>query len=468
MSTLRDILNRARWRDAGLHALEVHVLHRGAPGDRRVIAGSRITAVRSAGIELAPETEESDPIFVPYHRFLAVLDGEEREVWSKERGEASTAAAEKPSAPTLGGALASAKEMAWDIPVVLAEATATRPLVIDGSAGEGGGQILRSSLALAIATRTPFVLEKIRAGRKKPGLMRQHLTSVKAAAAVCAAEVEGAELGSARLVFRPGAIASGEHLFDIGSAGSVALVLQTIALPLALGTAASRVTVRGGTHALWAPIAPFLAEAWVPLMKRAGVDLTFELVSPGFHPAGGGQVVLTVKPSSALAPIHLGEASGALAPLALHAIVSAIGEGIARRELAGAAEHLKDVPLTLTSASVRSLGPGNAMWLVARDEGTGVVNVFSGVGEVGVRAEDIGRAVATEFLAWRSSGTSIEPHLADQVMLPIALAGAGSFTTNELTLHAKTNIEVIRAFTGHRLRAWDLDGSQSRVKVTLG
>jgi RNA 3'-terminal phosphate cyclase (ATP) len=200
-------------------------------------------------------------------------------------------------------------------------------------------------------------------------------------------------------------------------------------------------------------------------MRRAGARLELELVASGFYPAGGGEVVMTVTPSEVSAPLHLAE-SGVLARLELRAIVGGLSEGIARRELAAAAELLTDTPVTLASETVRSVGPGNAMWLVARDEGTGLCNVFSGIGESGVPAEDVGREVAEQFLAWRASGASIEPHLADQVMLPIALAGAGSFTCNELTLHARTNLEVIRAFTGHRLRVWDL--GTSRFRVALG
>jgi len=466
MSTIRDLLNRARWRDAGLHTLEIHVLHRGAPDDRRAIGGGRIAAVRSGGIELTPETDESDPVFVPYHRFLAIFDAEGAQIWSKEGGEAATAKSGDGDVRDAGDtAPADAKELASSITVVLAEATDTSPMVLDGSAGEGGGQILRTALALSIATRTPFVLENIRAGRKKPGLMRQHLTSVKAAALVCGGEVEGAALGSSRIVFRPGeVVAPGDVAIDVGSAGSVALVLQTVAMALALGGAASRITVRGGTHATMAPTFPFLAEAWLPLVRRAGAKLSLEMRAPGFYPAGGGEVVMTASPAERLAPLHLGDAS-VLAPLELHAIVAGLSEGIARRELAAASELLTDSRVTMTSGTVRSAGPGNAMWLVARDEASGVVNVFSGIGDVGVPAEDVGQGVAKAFLAWRESGTSVEPHIADQVMLPIALAGGGSFTTNELTLHARTNIEVVRAFTGHRLRAWELGPARFRVAL---
>jgi RNA 3'-terminal phosphate cyclase (ATP) len=476
MTTLRDILNRARWRDAGLHALEVHVLHRGAPGDRRVIAGARITAAKSAGIELAPEAEEGDAVFVPYHRFLSIVGADGAELWSKHGG--ATGGTAVAGVAAVGGPphrtppVETGTEIVSSISVVLREATAETPLVIDGSAGEGGGQVLRTSLALSMATGTPFVLEKIRAGRSKPGLMRQHLTCVKAAALVCGAELEGATLGSSRIVFRPGPIRAGDHAIDVGSAGSVSLVLQTVALALAQGardTGAeaheSRLTVRGGTHALWAPPFPFLEHAWLPLVRRGGARLGLELVASGFFPAGGGEVVMSASRSEPLAPIHLGE-RGVLSTLELRAVVSGISEGIARRELSAAAELLTDTPLELASESVRSPGPGNAMWLIARDQVTGVCNVFSGIGDPGVLAEDIGHAVAQAFLAWRASGASVEAHLADQVMLPIALAGEGSFTCNELTLHAKTNIEVVRAFTGHRLRAWDLGGSRFRVALS--
>lgn len=467
-NTLRDLLNRARWRDGGLHSLEIGLVHRGAPGDRRVVSGSRVTAVRGAGIELTPDSAEGETIFVPYHRFLSIHGPDGVVVWDKTAGvSVSSAAPSKPAATERETEIEEGTEVRSSLRVVLREATKDSPIVIDGSAGEGGGQILRTSLALSMLTGTPFVLERIRAGRKKPGLMRQHLTGVRAAAAICGAELEGATLGSTRLEFRPGAITGGDHELDIGSAGSVCLVLQTIALPLALATTESSVLVRGGTHALWAPPYPFLEEAWLPLVRRAGAEVSLELRRSGFYPAGGGEVVMTTKPSGALAPLHLPPCSGALS-VELTAIVSNLSEGIARRELTAASELLVGTKLVLSSASVRSPGPGNAMWLSARDEASGLTNVFSAIGETDVRAEDVGRSVAETFLAWRETGTSVESHLADQVLLPIALAGEGSFTCNALTLHATTNMEVIRAFTGHRFRAWDLGGSRFRVALTAG
>ncbi len=461
-NTLRDLLNRSRWRDGGLHTLEIGMVHRGAPGDLRVVSGSRVADVGAAGVELTPDTADVETIFVPYHRFRWIHTPDGTVVWDKAAG----LGAEPLPATTIASheEIEEGVEVPSSLRVVLRDGAEGAPMVIDGSAGEGGGQILRTSLALSMLTGKPFVLERIRARRKKAGLMRQHLTCVKAAAAVCGAELEGAALGSSRLVFRPGRVEGGEHELDIGSAGCVSLVLQTIALPLALAAGESRVRVRGGTHALWAPPHPFFEEAWLSLVQRAGADISLELVSAGFYPAGGGEVVMTVRPSGALAPLHLPAPSAELA-VSLRAIVSNLSEGIARRELSTAAELLTGTKVTLSSASVRSPGPGNAIWLSARDEVTGVTNVFSGIGKVDVRAEDVGRAVAEAFLGWRETGTSIEAHLADQVMLPIALAGEGSFTCDALTLHARTNLEVIHAFTGRRFRAWDLGGSRFRVAL---
>ncbi|HEY6880219.1 MAG TPA: RNA 3'-terminal phosphate cyclase [Polyangiales bacterium] len=357
-----------------------------------------------------------------------------------------------------GGMSATEHEVEPLFSVVLA---AEPTLTIDGSAGEGGGQILRTALALAMLSGRPFVLERIRAGRKRPGLMRQHLTSVRAAAEVCSATVDGAELGSARLHFVPGPIRPGDYAFDVGSAGSTALVLQTVALPLASAREASRVRVRGGTHALWAPIHPFLERAWVP---RVGAPLSLELVQPGFYPAGGGEVVMTVSPS-VLAPLHVAASSGQHELMA-HAVVSNLPEGIARRELTSLAALLPDERLALHSATVRSPGPGNALWLTARDRQTGVCNVFSAIGERGVSAEEVGASCARAFLAFRASGASVEQHLADQLMLPIALADEGSYTCNELTLHSRTNIEVIHAFTGKRLRVWSRESGGYRISAT--
>ncbi|HEX6242877.1 MAG TPA: RNA 3'-terminal phosphate cyclase [Polyangiales bacterium] len=459
MTTLREILNRARWASDDLHTLELRVLHRGAPGDQRSIAGSSVMNVLAEGVEVAANADDSDQesVFVPYHRFLAIHAADGALLWDKQGGyqaQPTSLVLAEPREPPLALAREpDGVEVLPEFSVLLSPRSGDQGLVIDGSAGEGGGQILRSSLALSLISGTAFTLERVRAGRKKPGLMRQHLTAVKAAAAIADAEVEGASLGSTRLSFRPGRVRAGDYEFDVGSAGSAALVLQTVALPLAIQAGPSRVRVRGGTHAQWAPIAPFLQEAWLPLLLRAGFALELAQHAVGFYPAGGGELALATGASSPR-PLHL-VAARAQSKLELNAIVSGLPEGIARRELTSAAELLSDHLLTLHSATVKSPGPGNAAWLTARAlEPAAASNVFSAIGEVGVSAEQVGRTIAQAYLRWRDSGAAVEEHLSDQIMLPIALAGEGSFSASALSLHARTNLEVIHAFTGSRFRVW--------------
>lgn len=489
--SLRELLNRARWRDGALHALELVVVHRGAPGDRRVVPGARVTDVGAGGVTIAPERDDEDETFLPYHRFLAVR-GADGALWDKELGVLAAPSVDVDATSTTSAASPIAdepegREIAVRHEVVLREATAQSPLatksagsaaelVIDGSAGEGGGQILRTSLTLSMLTGRPFAIDRIRGKRKKGGLLRQHLTCVNAAAAICSAKVEGATLGSPKLTFRPGPLRGVEKSFDIGSAGSVALVLQTIALPLAFADGPSTITIRGGTHAAWAPIVPFLEHAWLPRVRAMGAELAIELRKTGFYPAGGGEIVLHVTPANttrstdgrllderSLAPLHLAAPRGTLT-LEAEAIVSDVPESVARRELSALAEQLDDERIVLRSATVRSVGPGNALWLVARDE-EGNTNVFSALGERGVSAEDVAREVAQRFLAWRASGASVEEHLTDQLLVPIALAGEGRFTTDVLSLHTTTNVDVIEAFTGRRIRSFDLGDGRFRVML---
>lgn len=183
---------------------------------------------------------------------------------------------------------------------------------IDGSHGEGGGQILRTALSLSAVTGKPFAIENIRARRSKPGLMRQHLTAVKAAAAICGAKADGAEVGSTRLRFEPGSLKAGEYAFNIGSAGSTSLVLQTVLPPLALADGASRVTLQGGTHNTGAPPFEFLDRAFLPLIRRIGFNADVELRRFGFYPAGGGEVRVEIQAPSTLEPLVIDERGAAL------------------------------------------------------------------------------------------------------------------------------------------------------------
>ncbi|MBX9431897.1 RNA 3'-terminal phosphate cyclase [Ralstonia pseudosolanacearum] len=314
---------------------------------------------------------------------------------------------------------------------------------LDGAQGEGGGQILRTALTLSMLTGTPFRIERIRAGRSKPGLMRQHLTAVQAAAEVSGATVEGAEAGSQALAFAPGPIHGGDYRFAIGTAGSCTLVLQTVLPALWFADAPSTVAVSGGTHNRAAPPVDFLIRAWQPLLARMGVTQTLALKRHGFYPAGGGEVLATVTPCAGrLGALHLTE-RGALRELSGQGIVANVRPGVARRELEALAARVPGVV-----GSVRELspaeGPGNALVLDAVHEH--VTEVFTGFGERGVPAEQVAHGVASAALRYLHSTAAVDEYLADQLVLPMALAGAGCFTAVTTSPHLTTNIAVIEKF----------------------
>jgi RNA 3'-terminal phosphate cyclase (ATP) len=323
-------------------------------------------------------------------------------------------------------------------------------LLIDGSEGEGGGQILRSSLALSIHTQQSFRIENIRANREKPGLMRQHLTAVKAAAAICSADIEGAELGSRALTFRPGALRAGEYSFAIGTAGSCTLVLQTV-LPALLGAKeSSLVRITGGTHNKGSPPFDFLQRAFLPLLARMGAQVEIELTRPGFYPRGGGEIHASITPVRNWSKLELHERGNAVEAYA-EAYVAAIPLHVGERELATIGKML-DWPkeqLYLRALS-NDLGPGNAVTITVAHEH--VTEVFTGFGERGVRAEEVAQAAAREARTYIQHTAPVGEHLADQLLLPIALAGAGSFVCTEVTPHLQSNALVVERFTGKKTR----------------
>jgi RNA 3'-terminal phosphate cyclase (ATP) len=318
---------------------------------------------------------------------------------------------------------------------------------IDGSKGEGGGQILRSALTLSMITGKPFEITGIRAGRKKPGLLRQHLMAVQAAAQISGASVEGAHLGSTTLHFSPGAIRGGDYVFDIGSAGSVTLVLQAVMLALLYADKASTVTVTGGTHNPMAPPAHFLDRTYCALLSEMGADVRIDLERFGFYPAGGGRIVAHIAPCTALRAFVL-EDRGALLSITAKAVVAGVPVTVAQRELAALTSVLGPLRLPAGHTEVCDLdkgqGPGNVIMVEVRH--ADVTEVFTGIGERGVTSEALAEKVAAEVLAYLASGAAVCEHLADQLMLPMALAGAGSFTTVIVSEHATTNAEVIAQF----------------------
>jgi RNA 3'-terminal phosphate cyclase (ATP) len=323
-------------------------------------------------------------------------------------------------------------------------------LVIDGSAGEGGGQILRSALTLSLVTGTPFRMDHIRAGRPRPGLMRQHLTAVEAAVAVGGAEVDGAAVGSASLFFRPGRVRAGDYRFSVGTAGSTTLVLQTVLPALATAPAPSTVQLEGGTHNPASPPFDFLVKAYLPLLRRMGPQVEATLERPGFYPAGGGRLRVTIAPARKLEALTLDE-RGPIRARRARAVVANLPRVIAERELARLALCLGWESSAFSTVELKdSAGPGNV--LLVEIEAEHVTEVFTAFGEKAVRAETVADRAAEQVSEYLASDVPVGRHLADQLLLLLALAGGGSFRTLAPSLHARTQLAVTEQFLGPVIR----------------
>lgn len=329
----------------------------------------------------------------------------------------------------------------------------TDMITIDGSQGEGGGQILRSSVTLAVVTGTPVHMENIRAGRAKPGLMRQHLTSVRAAAEICGAELIGAEPGAQELTFQPGSVQPGDYNFSVGSAGSAMLVLQTVLPALLTASGSSTVVVEGGTHNQWAPPFDFLLKSYLPLINRMGPQVTAHIERHGFYPAGGGRVVLDIQPSTFLGGFDL-LSTGRVLNRRLTALVGNLPTEIGDREIARAVRKLNWRKEDCEVQSVRSNGPGNV--LMAEVECENTTAVFTTFGRQGTRAEHVADKLVKSVRGWQKTAAAVEEYLADQILLPLGLSAAqsadcgvqrgGAYVTGPLSQHSLTHIDVLQRF----------------------
>jgi RNA 3'-terminal phosphate cyclase (ATP) len=328
----------------------------------------------------------------------------------------------------------------------------TKPtLRIDGSLGEGGGQILRSSLALSLVTGKPFVIENIRANRKKPGLMRQHLSAVMAAAEISQAGVEGAKIGSVRLRFGPGAIRAGDYTFDVGSAGSATLVLQTVLPALLVAESESNLMLRGGTHNPLAPPFDFLSKSYLPLVNRLGPTVEARLVRPGFYPVGRGEFWVHIRPARQLGRLELTE-RGEIRAHRVRVLLADLPRHIAERECRTIAEHTGwSADCFAIEEPPKARGPGNVVMIELEAEN--VTEICTSCGRMGVKAEAVALEALREAEEFLASGVAVGRHLADQIMLPLGIgayfgSGGGRFRTLPLSAHATTHLEILRHFLG--------------------
>ena len=319
---------------------------------------------------------------------------------------------------------------------------------IDGN--RGGGQVLRTALSLSMVTGKPFTMQNIRGMRPKPGLMRQHLTCVKAAAEISSASVEGAELRSQSLTFTPSEVRPGDYTFAIGSAGSTALVFQTLLPALAQCDVESKLTILGGTHNPMAPSATFIEKAFLPALNSYGVSAQATCKTVGFIPAGGGALIATIggEPTSPPLPVET--------PL-LHVLTTGLPEEVPKRIAKALAREFGEYELETEEANADC--PGGCCHLFA---GTAVV---TGLAQRGTSSEKIAKTMAKEMKEYLESGAEVTAHLADQLMIYLALAGEGSFTTCRLTNHIRSNADTIAQFlsVGFKFN----QETEGRVRVEL-
>ncbi len=326
-------------------------------------------------------------------------------------------------------------------------------ITIDGSMGEGGGQVLRTSLALATVTGRAFRMENIRAGRRKPGLLRQHLTAVRAAAEISQAELRGDALQSMELVFEPGPVRPGTYHFSVGTAGSATLVFQTVLPALALAAGPSELVLEGGTHNPWAPPYDFLEKVLLPVLSRMGPRVRTQLDRPGFYPAGGGRFRAWIEPVAKLGPLELLD-RGPVVRCGATALVSNLPAHIAERELRVVHRKLGWPTDGLRVEPVKDpAGPGNALLLEI--ESANVTELVTGFGQRGVRAETVASRAVRDARRYLDAEAPVGEHLADQLLVPLALAG-GRFRTLKPTPHTTTNVGVIRHFIDVQITATEL------------
>ena len=336
---------------------------------------------------------------------------------------------------------------------------------LDGSQGEGGGQILRTALALSALTGQPFDVVNIRRGRDRPGLRPQHLEAVRAVARLCAAGVEGAVENSTEMRFDPGPVAPGSYRFEIRTAGSACLVLQTVYLPLSFAGAESTVEIRGGTHVPWSPCYHYLERQWAPWLGRLGFAVRPSLTRCGFYPAGGGEIQAQIAPAAPVAGVRIAE-RGKLQQLDILSVACNLPRDIAQRQARRAVERLAGLGAVprVEMPELPAQGKGTFVVATAQYEHGGACT--SALGAIGKPAEKVAEEAACAICDFARTEAMMDEHLADQILLPLALTpGECSFTTACVTGHLLTNAQIIRHFLPVDIRIEGTPGAPGAVIV---
>ena len=321
-------------------------------------------------------------------------------------------------------------------------------LNIDGSYGEGGGQILRNAVALSVLTNTPVEIKNIRNNRPNPGIKPQHYIAIKSIQTLCNAETNGLEVGSSNLKFSPGKIKGGNYKFDIGTAGSIPLVFQACILSSLNIKEPVSISVTGGTDVKWAPSIDYFRYVFLPLLQKMGLSVETQLIKRGYYPKGGGESEITIKPVSDLKPLKLNDeqifekVDGIIN-------ISNLPEHISIRMKRYAIKTLlkKNLSASINIDKVDSLSQGTGITLWTKSKKTILGSTF--LGERGVSSEIIGETVANELIREIDAGSTVDLHAFDQLLPYMAIArskGISSCIVSNISSHAQTNMWLLKQF----------------------